>query len=536
MLRSTMALRVTAAISAVALLSGAPSVAGEINRWSTIGFAGVDTGPLAAPATAPRTIYAAADGNLMKTTDGGAHWSDVHPTWGGYKVRRMTIQATDPESPSTLYVIPESVFPGGGIVLKTSDGGEAWTQAYTNFSAEGLGALAIAPSEPSTLFVGGADIGNAMGGILKSTDGGASWTVTNAGLPMVLVSNKPFYLSATALAVDPTSADIVYAGTQAAGIFNKVAAKLVKSTDGGGSWLSTPLDLPVDMRFTHIVIDPATASTVYVTYDLSPEAAHEGVMTRVMKSIDAGTTWTAVPSPSTEKITALVIDPADSRRLYAASASGIQRSTDGAASWTPLNEGLTTLDVADLSIDATGTVLRAATSAGLFEYRYPAPASDVVPVVEYYHAMLDHYFITSNASEIALLDYGVPAGWTSTGLQFNARADGAGGASPVCRFYSTAFGDRGTHFYTPFGFECALLRPDAHWTLESEAAFHIAVPSGDGVCAAGLSPVYRLFNNGHGGAPNHRYTTDPAVRAKMIADGWVAEGFGPDAVQMCAPQ
>jgi photosystem II stability/assembly factor-like uncharacterized protein len=530
MLRSTMALRVTAAISAVALLSGAPSVAGEINRWSTIGFAGVDTGPLAAPATAPRTIYAAADGNLMKTTDGGAHWSDVHPTWGGYKVRRMTIQATDPESPSTLYVIPESVFPGGGIVLKTSDGGEAWTQAYTNFSAEGLGALAIAPSEPSTLFVGGADIGNAMGGILKSTDGGASWTVTNAGLPMVLVSNKPFYLSATALAVDPTSADIVYAGTQPVGILDKVAAKLVKSTDGGGSWLSTPLELPVGMSFTHIVIDPVTASTIYVTYEVPAQG------TQVLKSIDAGATWTAVPSPSTKRMSALVIDPVDSRRLYAASAFGIQLSTDGAASWTPLNEGLTTLDVADLSIDRTGRVLRAATSAGLFEYRYPAPASDVVPVVEYYHAVLDHYFITSNAAEIASLDDGFPAGWTSTGLQFNARVDGAAGASPVCRLYSTTFGYKGTHFYTPFGFECALLRSDAQWTLETDSAFHIAVPSGDGACAAGLSPVYRLFNNGHGGAPNHRYTTDPAMRAKMIAEGWVAEGFGPNAVQMCSPQ
>ena len=58
---------------------------------------------------------------------------------------------------------------------------------------------------------------------------------------------------------------------------------------------------------------------------------------------------------------------------------------------------------------------------------------------------------------------------------------------------------------------------------------------GDGSCAAGFTPVYRLYNNGQGGAPNHRYTTDIAVRAQMIAQGWVPEGLGPDGVEMCSP-
>ena len=33
---------------------------------------------------------------------------------------------------------------------------------------------------------------------------------------------------------------------------------------------------------------------------------------------------------------------------------------------------------------------------------------------------------------------------------------------------------------------------------------------------------------------NHRYTTDRAVRARMVAKGWVAEGDGADLVVMCA--
>jgi hypothetical protein len=55
-------------------------------------------------------------------------------------------------------------------------------------------------------------------------------------------------------------------------------------------------------------------------------------------------------------------------------------------------------------------------------------------------------------------------------------------------------------------------------------------------CAAGFMPGYRLYNNGQGGAPNHRYTTNFNVRGQMLAQGWVPEGLGPDGVETCAPR
>ena len=39
----------------------------------------------------------------------------------------------------------------------------------------------------------------------------------------------------------------------------------------------------------------------------------------------------------------------------------------------------------------------------------------LVPVVEFYNADLDHYFITANPAEAAALDSGVLKGWTRTG-------------------------------------------------------------------------------------------------------------------------
>jgi hypothetical protein len=48
-------------------------------------------------------------------------------------------------------------------------------------------------------------------------------------------------------------------------------------------------------------------------------------------------------------------------------------------------------------------------------------------------------------------------------------------------------------------------------------------------------PLYRLYNNGQGQAPNHRYTTSVVVRVSMIAAGWIPEGNGADGVIGCVP-
>ena len=71
--------------------------------------------------------------------------------------------------------------------------------------------------------------------------------------------------------------------------------------------------------------------------------------------------------------------------------------------------------------------------------------------------------------------------------------------------------------------------------LESTAVMFLAAPNPvSGVCAAGTVPVYRVWNAR--ADTNHRYTTSLAVRNQMLAQGHIAEGYGPDAVIFCAPQ
>ena len=157
-----------------------------------------------------------------------------------------------------------------------------------------------------------------------------------------------------------------------------------------------------------------------------------------------------------------------------------------------------------------------------------------INLIEYHHAAWDHFFMTGIVDEITKLDNGTFVGWARTGLKFKAFPTGTANSSSVCRFFSTSFAPRSSHFYTPFPSECAAVMSNPDWQLEGQV-FNIPIPALDGTCAAGTVPVYRLYNNGQGAAPNHRYTTDLNVRSQMMAIGWVPEGYGNIGVIMCSP-
>jgi len=156
-------------------------------------------------------------------------------------------------------------------------------------------------------------------------------------------------------------------------------------------------------------------------------------------------------------------------------------------------------------------------------------------VVEYYHAAYDHYFITIGADEIAALDTGVFFGWARTGLSFKAHATEQPGFASICRFYLPP-GHGDTHFYSASPAECAIVhQQNPAFQLETTAAMYLATPGVfSGACPAGSDPVYRVWN--HRADTNHRYTASRTVRDAMVAQGYVAEGSGPDVVTFCAPR
>ena len=163
--------------------------------------------------------------------------------------------------------------------------------------------------------------------------------------------------------------------------------------------------------------------------------------------------------------------------------------------------------------------------------------------IEYYNVGRDHYFVSSLAPDIEALDSGRLSGWVRTGETFKVLSTGVrsvGGADfgAVCRFYvPPEHGD--SHFISASAAECAtilkLTATDPNYSgyvHETPNAFYGALPNTmTGACARGTVPVYRLWNRR--ADSNHRYTTSPVTSAQMVARGYLAEGYGPNAVALC---
>ena len=206
---------------------------------------------------------------------------------------------------------------------------------------------------------------------------------------------------------------------------------------------------------------------------------------------------------------------------------------DAQGGWTAVQELSSGLTITTFGEDEAGELYVASADGGAIYRIATDAATNAVNVIEYYHPVLDHYFITTLPIEVAALDGGVLSGWVRTGQIFHAYAGALAGTSPVCRFYiPPANGD--SHFLSASPAECATTKARfPQFIDESDNVMWIALPDAtSGACPAGTIPVYRLWNRRVDS--NHRYVTDPALRLQMIARGYAPEGYG-EGVAMCAP-
>ena len=159
-------------------------------------------------------------------------------------------------------------------------------------------------------------------------------------------------------------------------------------------------------------------------------------------------------------------------------------------------------------------------------------------IVEFYHAGLDHYFITANPKEISDLDSGVHAGWQRTGESFSAYGVGSSGRTgrrPVCRVYGNPAAGLDSHFYSASPQECVATLENFgdDWLYEAAEVFEMELPdTTTGACAFDRIPIYRLWNGR--ADSSHRFVKTLALRAQMIARGFISEGYGPNGVVFCA--
>jgi hypothetical protein len=163
--------------------------------------------------------------------------------------------------------------------------------------------------------------------------------------------------------------------------------------------------------------------------------------------------------------------------------------------------------------------------------------------IEYYNAARDHYFVSASEPDIDAIESGRLKGWQETDYSMPVFTVAVPKyccsmyrqAVPVCRYYiPPESGD--SHFFSASAQECAEVAVKfPSFVKETDAAFFVVnADEATGVCLYPTRPVYRLWNQR--ADTNHRYITDDlALRAEMIAKGWLPEGFGPAGVAWCTP-
>lgn len=159
-------------------------------------------------------------------------------------------------------------------------------------------------------------------------------------------------LSINALAIDPFKPDTLYIGLESG---------VMKSIDRGTSW-GLASDGLTDPNVTALVVDPSTPGVLYAG------TSFDGVF----KSTDGAASWQPINGGVLDRypITVIVIDPRSTTTLFAGTYDGgIFKTMDGGITWQPSNSGLPDLIIDELLIDKThtSTLYAAAHASGIFK-------------------------------------------------------------------------------------------------------------------------------------------------------------------------
>jgi photosystem II stability/assembly factor-like uncharacterized protein len=224
----------------------------------------------------------------------------------------VIVLVSDPTNLTVLYAGT-----AGGGIFKSLDKGSTWSAANGGLSSLAIYALAVDPRTPSIIYAGlsGGDL------VAKSLDGGESWRPANTGL----TGSECF-----ALAIDPANPSTLYASMY----WGQGDGGVYKSTNAGDSWTLTGLQT-LENSMAVLAIDPKNPATVYAGGAVSNVG--------IAKTTDGGATWTDINNGIPGRgIAAIAIDPVTPATVYAVTWAprGVFKSTNGGGNWSPIDAGL----------------------------------------------------------------------------------------------------------------------------------------------------------------------------------------------------
>jgi photosystem II stability/assembly factor-like uncharacterized protein len=212
----------------------------------------------------------------------------------------------------------------GEVAANSTPSGTPYSSEWRMSGPSGgdVRALVVDPNDPDRFYFGTLD-----GQMYVSTDAGRNWRLlVNFNRPQLFVDH---------IIVDPRNSKVLYVATHR----HKDPGGFFKSTDGGLTWRESP-------ELRKEALHSMTQS------EANPDLLLVGTITGIFRSIDAGETWSPLPTSALATAAAqqrgdkevdvesLAIDPRNTNVIYAGTWYLPYKSTDGGQTWRIIKKGI----------------------------------------------------------------------------------------------------------------------------------------------------------------------------------------------------
>ena len=267
--------------------------------------------------TDPSVVFAGTDEGIFRSRDRGKSFDRIDSPMDSYQVWRI---AFDPADPDTIFTgtSPSALF-------RSRDGGDHWekltvdmAESCPNVRVPRVTALVVDPSDHNIVWAG-----VEVDGVRRSLDGGDTWSRINGGL-----SDPDIHGMAVSVA-DPKT------------VLTSTPGEVFVSTDTGESWQGLGVRKQFEFPYCRdIVVKKSDPNVLFVAAGEGPF----GSTGNIQRSKDRGQTWEAVPMPvePNTPIWAFAAHEADPDLVMACSHYGELYSTsNGGDSWEKLRREFT---------------------------------------------------------------------------------------------------------------------------------------------------------------------------------------------------
>lgn len=282
---------------AILLIASSPTYSQPL-PWKDIGPLSGDMRSLAVHPSSADIVIALGD-SLHRTKDGGLTWQYLHVGLDPQLPSGIRDIMFDPVEPDVIYIAASTGF------YRSNNGGDTWEQIDI------FAPYCLTFDTLTNRILAGADSGL----IYLSDDRGISWEVIETGISGGIKSIT-------------AEGNLIYVGSAA--YSQSPDGHILKSVNGGEQWMDITPASPFP-NIGDLVLDPRDSLVIYAIYSGTWDFPASGIT----KSTDGGLNWVESSNgiPAAMGIGRLVIDHQNPDVMFAATFSGLYRSSNGGDQW-----------------------------------------------------------------------------------------------------------------------------------------------------------------------------------------------------------